>query len=116
CGRCGVRTAPPAVRRRDSVPAGVAAGPIALGQRGPLGAGKTIQLVDNLAVTQGHLAAQFLRASETSAISINETELALLKPEYRHVGRCPDRKMPQLLLLDLASGVPCRADDHLFER
>src|SRR5262245_64226705 len=92
--------APQTTAAADAVPPWVARVAIVLGQSRPVGAAEAIEIIDDFAVPQRHLAVQSLRTFEAGVVHVEEAEIALLDPQHGDVGCGADRQMAEVLLLD----------------
>src|SRR5215471_6140670 len=89
----------------DGVPGGVAGAGVVGGQRGPIGTGDAVEVVDHLTVANGQLADQAPRAVHTGAVHVGEAEFAGFDAQHGDVRGRAHGEVAELLVMDLASRI-----------
>ena len=89
-----------------SIPLGVALRFIIRPQLVPILARNAVEVVHDFAVAHGELADQLLMAAKSRAFNVDEPEIAMFKAQHGNVCSRPYRKVAQLLVLNLAGGIP----------
>src|SRR5579864_2775998 len=82
----------------------------------PILARDTVQIVNDLAVTNRQLTQKFLSPPHFGAIHIDKAEAAMLQAQHRNIRCGTHREMSHFLMLDLTRGIPRRARDHIVQR
>ncbi len=100
----------------DPIPTRVADGAVVLWQSVPIRACQAVEIVNHFPVAKGQFAGQLLCSLLSRAVHVHKPVVAFLQPQHSQVGQSAHREMPEFLMLDLACGIPGRAQDHVFER
>src|SRR5882762_1435879 len=73
----------------------------------PVFAGNSIQIPDEKTISHREFAGQLFMALEPTSQTIHEAEVSLLYSQHGYVGRSSHRKVPELLVLNFLSRIPC---------